>query len=160
MLKRAIAREIYRSLTQHVEVPAYADLRPARQAKNLTLTAVANHFGVWPAHISTLERGLRRDDNLAQHTGPGSRPHNLQVPPSRPTRRRAGAVKMQRPTGRTILTAPSTGTPSNPAEPFTTDRSNIDRRVPLALRQAQGHQQNDHRCQPLDEHQLSRGPGV
>jgi|RhiMethySRZTD1v2_1073278.scaffolds.fasta_scaffold405818_2 putative transposase len=28
-----------------------------------------------------------------------------------PSRRRAAAVKMQRPTGRTILTAPSTGTP-------------------------------------------------
>ena len=67
MLKRAIAREIYRSLTQHVAVPEYADLRPARQAKNLTLTAVANHFGVWPADISTMERGLRRDDNLARH---------------------------------------------------------------------------------------------
>jgi len=23
--------------------------------------------GVWPAHISTIERGLRRDDDLAQH---------------------------------------------------------------------------------------------
>ena len=66
MLKRAIAREVYRSLTQHVAVPEYADLRPARQAKNLTLTAVADHFGVWPAHISTIERGLRRDDHLAQ----------------------------------------------------------------------------------------------
>ena len=67
MLKRAIAREVYRSLTQHVAVPAYPDLRRARQANNLTLTAVADHFGVWPAHISTIERGLRRDDDLAQH---------------------------------------------------------------------------------------------
>jgi hypothetical protein len=32
-------------------------------------------------------------------------------------RRSAGAVKMQRPTGRTILTAPSTGTSSKPEEP-------------------------------------------
>ena len=67
LLKRAIAREIYRYLTHHVEVPDYADLRPTRQAKNITLTAVANHFGVWPAAISTLERGLRRNDELAQH---------------------------------------------------------------------------------------------
>jgi hypothetical protein len=37
-------------------------------------------------------------------------PHSAAVPPSRPTRRRAGAVKMQPPTGGTILTAPSTGT--------------------------------------------------
>ncbi|MBZ9600246.1 helix-turn-helix domain-containing protein [Streptomyces erythrochromogenes] len=42
-----------------------ADLRPARQAKNITLTAVANHFGVWPAVISCIERGTRRDDDLA-----------------------------------------------------------------------------------------------
>jgi hypothetical protein len=39
-------------------------------------------------------------------------PHSTAVPPSRPTRRRAGAVKMQPPTGGTILTAPSTGTSS------------------------------------------------
>jgi putative transposase len=34
-----------------------------------------------------------------------------------PLRRSAGAVKMERPTGRTILTAPSTGTSSKPEEP-------------------------------------------
>jgi len=67
LLKRAIAPEIYRYLTRHVEVPDYADLRPARQAKNITLTTVADHFGVWPAVISCLERGQRRDDQLAQH---------------------------------------------------------------------------------------------
>ena len=43
----------------------YSDLRPARQTRNITLTAVANHFGVWPTHISRLERGLTRDDTLA-----------------------------------------------------------------------------------------------
>jgi len=46
-------------------VPTYADLRPTRQAKNITLTQVAHHFGVWPIHISTIERGTRRDDALA-----------------------------------------------------------------------------------------------
>ncbi|MFE7524576.1 hypothetical protein ACFU7Y_02495 [Kitasatospora sp. NPDC057542] len=65
LLKRAIAREIFRCLTATVTVPEIADLRPARQAKNITLTAVANHFGIWPATISTLERGIRRDDDLA-----------------------------------------------------------------------------------------------
>jgi transposase len=65
ILKRAIAREIYRYLTSQVEVPDYADLRPARQAKNITLSTVAQHFGVWPALISSLERGQRRDDTLA-----------------------------------------------------------------------------------------------
>lgn len=65
-LKRAIAREIFRYLTQHIPVPQIADLRPLRQAKNITLTTAANHFGIWPAVISTLERGTRRDDHLAE----------------------------------------------------------------------------------------------
>ncbi|MFE3880449.1 IS110 family transposase [Kitasatospora sp. NPDC059146] len=64
-LKRAVARGIFRCLTTTVAVPEIADLRPARQAKNITLTAVANHFGVWPAVISGIERGTRRDDTLA-----------------------------------------------------------------------------------------------
>ncbi|MFE9590338.1 transposase [Streptomyces microflavus] len=52
LLKRAIAREVLRYLTTPVAVPDIADLRPARQAKNITLTTVAEHFGVWPAVIS------------------------------------------------------------------------------------------------------------
>ncbi|MDT0430051.1 IS110 family RNA-guided transposase [Streptomyces salyersiae] len=64
MLKRAIAREIFRCLTNMVTIPDIADLRPLRQAKNITLTAVAQHFGVWPTTISRLERGLSRDDDL------------------------------------------------------------------------------------------------
>lgn len=65
LLKRAIAREVFRLLTTPVQVPEIADLRPARQTKNITLTAAANHFGVWPAVISNIERGLRRDDAFA-----------------------------------------------------------------------------------------------
>lgn len=64
LLKRAIAREMFRCLTTTVTVPGIADLRPLRQAKNITLTAAARHFGLWPATISTLERGIRRDDTL------------------------------------------------------------------------------------------------
>ncbi|WP_435835069.1 transposase [Streptomyces antibioticus] len=64
LLKRAIARETFRCLTTTVAVPDIADLRPLRQSKNITLTAVEDHFGVWPAVISTLERGIRRDDAL------------------------------------------------------------------------------------------------
>lgn len=66
MLKRAIVREVFRCLTQTVTVPVVADLRPTRQGKNITLQAVANHFSVWPAVISEIERGVRRDDTLAQ----------------------------------------------------------------------------------------------
>jgi transposase len=63
-LKRAIVREIFRALTGHAPVASIADLRPTRQAKNITLTAVAHHFGLWPSAVSALERGLRRDDAL------------------------------------------------------------------------------------------------
>jgi transposase len=64
-LKRAIAREIFKLLIRQIAVPDYADLRPARQAKNITVTAAANHFGVWPTVISRIERGLQRDDEFA-----------------------------------------------------------------------------------------------
>lgn len=66
-LKRAISREIYRLLTKPdvTSVPDWTDLRPTRQTKKITLQTVADHFGVWPAHISTIERGRRRDDDLA-----------------------------------------------------------------------------------------------
>jgi transposase len=59
-------REIYRLLTHPADVPNYADLRTARQAKNITVTVAARHFDVWPAVISRLERGLCRDDDLAR----------------------------------------------------------------------------------------------
>ncbi|MBU9765857.1 IS110 family transposase [Mycobacterium sp. TNTM28] len=64
-LKRAIAREMFKLLTRQTAVPDYADLRPARQAKNITVTAAANHFGIWPTTISRIERGLQRDDTFA-----------------------------------------------------------------------------------------------
>ena len=43
-----------------------SDLRPARHAKNLTLTIAATALGVWPSRLSDLERGQRRDDDFAQ----------------------------------------------------------------------------------------------
>ena len=66
MLKRALCREIYRHLTDPAPVPVWADLRPTREAQNLTLTAAAQHFGVWPTVISRIERGIQRNDVLAQ----------------------------------------------------------------------------------------------
>lgn len=65
-LKRGIAREVFRLLTTPVAVPTVEDLRPLRQSKNITITNAANHLGVWPTTISELERGTRRDDDLAQ----------------------------------------------------------------------------------------------
>lgn len=64
-LKRHLANELFTTITRPPAVPDISDLRPARQARGLSLTAVAHHFDVWPAHISTLERGIRRDDDLA-----------------------------------------------------------------------------------------------
>jgi transposase len=64
-LKRAVAREVYRALTGRCDTPDNTDLRPARQAKNITITQAAHHFAVWPARISTIELGTRRDDTLA-----------------------------------------------------------------------------------------------
>ena len=65
LLKRAITREMFKHLTAPCPIDDYNDLRPTRQAKNITLTNAAAHFGVWPNDISRLERGLKRDDVLA-----------------------------------------------------------------------------------------------
>lgn len=65
LLKRAIAREVFRCLTTTITLPDIGDLRPLRQAKNITLTAAAQHFGIWPTAISRLERGLSRNDDLS-----------------------------------------------------------------------------------------------
>jgi transposase len=65
LLKRAIAREMFTHLTKPCPIDDHSDLRPSRQAQNITLTRAATHFGVWPNDISRLERGLKRDDTLA-----------------------------------------------------------------------------------------------
>lgn len=65
-LKRAIAREIHRHLTNPQPVPTIDDLRPLRQTKHISLERAARHFGCWPAKLSRLERGLTRDDLLAK----------------------------------------------------------------------------------------------
>ncbi len=63
-LKRYIAREVFGLLTKQRHVPDTSDLRPARLAAGLTLQAVADHFNVWPARISEVERGVARNDDL------------------------------------------------------------------------------------------------
>jgi hypothetical protein len=65
LLKRAVAREMFRRLTTTVAVPAIAGLRLLQRSKNITLTAAGRHFRIWPTTISALERGNRRDDDLA-----------------------------------------------------------------------------------------------
>ncbi|MFE6064732.1 transposase [Streptomyces sp. NPDC056431] len=63
--QEAIAREVFCYLTTTVTVPDIADLRPLRRSRNITLTTVAEYFGVWPAVISCVERSTRRGDDLA-----------------------------------------------------------------------------------------------
>lgn len=65
-LKRAVAREIFQALIGNCPIPDYSDLRPARQAKNITLTNAATALGIWPARVGELELGRRRDDDFAQ----------------------------------------------------------------------------------------------
>lgn len=64
-LKRAIAREIFTLLTKPVRTPQIDDLRPLRHARGISLETAAQHFGVWPMKISSIERGKRRDDDFA-----------------------------------------------------------------------------------------------
>lgn len=66
MLKRAIAREIFKSLTQGLSAPELADLRPARQAKNITITAAAKALGTYPSKLSRTEQGTYPDYDLAE----------------------------------------------------------------------------------------------
>jgi len=58
ILKRAIAREIFKQLTQPRQDLGIDDLRPARQAKNITITAAAAALDLDPMTISRTERGL------------------------------------------------------------------------------------------------------
>ncbi|HEY0891192.1 MAG TPA: transposase [Nocardioides sp.] len=57
ILKRAIAREMFKQLTRPHEDLDVRDLRPARQAKNITIHAAAAAIGVAPMTISRTERG-------------------------------------------------------------------------------------------------------
>jgi transposase len=64
-LKRAIAREIFKSLTQGLAAPLLEDLRPARRAKNITITAAAKALGTTQNKISRTEHGTYPDYDLA-----------------------------------------------------------------------------------------------
>ena len=59
LLKRAIAREMFKHLTAPCPIDDYSDLRPTRQARNITPTSAAAHCGVWPNH-DTLAANYRR----------------------------------------------------------------------------------------------------
>jgi transposase len=66
LLKRAIAREVFKSLTRGLAAPDLADLRPTRRAKNITITAAAKALGTYPSKLSRTEHGTYPDYDLAQ----------------------------------------------------------------------------------------------
>ncbi len=57
ILKRAIAREMFKQLTRPHHDHGVHDLRPARQAKDITIAAAATALGLAPMTISRTERG-------------------------------------------------------------------------------------------------------
>ena len=65
-LKRHIAREVYRLLTDPPPVPNGHDLRRQRHSAGLTITAAAHALGAAPTRISALERGLWHHRDLAE----------------------------------------------------------------------------------------------
>ena len=67
LLKRAIAREMFKLLTRPTPIDDYCDLRPARQAKSITLATVATYLGVPIITVSRLERGQQRNDTFVNH---------------------------------------------------------------------------------------------
>lgn len=64
-LKRHIAREVHRLLTNPPAVHDHHDLRTLRTAAGLSLTDVANALDTWPARISEIERGTKPNTALA-----------------------------------------------------------------------------------------------
>jgi transposase len=66
ILKRAIAREIFRHLTRPAPALDIADLREQRRAKNITQEAAAQALAVHQITISRTERGLFIDTDLVE----------------------------------------------------------------------------------------------
>ena len=66
LLKRAIAREVFKSLTRGQTAPELADLRPLRQSKNITLTTAATAMGTYVTKIARTEKATYPDYDLAQ----------------------------------------------------------------------------------------------
>jgi transposase len=61
ILKRTIAREIYKHLCRPNSMASIDDLRRTRREKNLPLRAVVEALGTCQIHVSRIERGLTHD---------------------------------------------------------------------------------------------------
>jgi transposase len=66
ILKRALAREVFKSLTRGLAAPGLEDLRPTRQAKNIPLSTAATAMGTYVTKICRTELGTYPDYELAQ----------------------------------------------------------------------------------------------
>ena len=110
-LKRRISDAIYRQLV----ADARRGMPDAGPGGHCGATQESSAVDL-PPHIDTSDQPL---PGPAHPTLPGTRtranPHAGSAP--RPTRRRAGAVKVERPTGRTTLTATSAGAHSKEPKP-------------------------------------------
>jgi transposase len=108
-LKRRLSDVVYRQLV--------ADARKAGTSPGGHCGASLQSSAVdLPPHIDTSDQPL---PGPANPTLPPAQPaqHPDAASTAGPPRRRAGAVKMERPTGRTTLTATSTGAPSKATRP-------------------------------------------
>ena len=63
-LKRFVAREMFRLLTNPPTVHLGADLRAARTNAQVTLQTAAQQLNTWPIRLSRIERGLLHDNEL------------------------------------------------------------------------------------------------
>lgn len=66
ILKRAIAREVFKLLQAPTALADIEDLRRVRREKNLSLRAVAEALGTCQAHVSRIERGVAFDRDFTQ----------------------------------------------------------------------------------------------
>lgn len=65
-LKRAIAREVYKAITNPGKVADYTTLRPLRHQLGLTQTQVAAELTINIAKVSLIERGLAHDNECVK----------------------------------------------------------------------------------------------
>ena len=65
-LKRHIAREVYKLITDPPDVASGADLRRQRTRQGLTIRCTAQALGAAPNRISELERGIIHNSSLAE----------------------------------------------------------------------------------------------
>jgi len=117
-LKRRISDAIYRQLVADAQRAVAADAVEeigAGPGGHCGATQESSAVDL-PPHIDTSDQPLPGPAYATLPRAPGlANPHAASAP--QPPRRRAGAVKVERPTGRTTLTATSAGAPSSKPKP-------------------------------------------